>query len=305
MPFAYYGAKHGLAHKYPRPRHDVIIEPFAGSAAYSVHHAAHIDYAVLIDADEKLIELWREVQAMTHVDVDLIGKQLDGERINHPLLAAMSGSTTMNAVLGGRTRQVTPRMRQDWPSVSARIKRTLPHIKNWRIIHGDYHDAPNLAATWFVDPPYQENGTMAGAGYRHPASAIDFDRLGDWCRTRRGFTIVCEQSPASWLPFHPFATQANGCGVGTVSRQEVVWLSDVEYLQLFDTSANPQDASAADGTQWPHSKPLMRTPPVAGVSCRSRRVRSHDSARHARPRMRAGWMLRRVRAPQQPTLLLR
>ncbi len=42
MPFAYYGAKHGLAPKYPRPQHRVIVEPFAGSAAYSVHHAAHV-----------------------------------------------------------------------------------------------------------------------------------------------------------------------------------------------------------------------------------------------------------------------
>jgi site-specific DNA-adenine methylase len=57
MPFAYYGAKHGLASKYPRPRHPVVVEPFAGSAAYSVHHAATIDHAILIDADHRVVEL--------------------------------------------------------------------------------------------------------------------------------------------------------------------------------------------------------------------------------------------------------
>lgn len=233
MAFAYYGAKHGLARRYPTPRHDVVVEPFAGSAAYSVHHAARIGHAILIDADEKVVELWREMQRMSAADVDHIGSQLNRDRIDHPLLAGLAGGTTMAAVLAGKTRQVTPRMRHDWPSVCTRIKSALPYIRGWEIIHGSYHDAPDIDATWFVDPPYQENGTMAGSGYRCPASAIDFDHLADWCRDRLGFTVVCEQSPANWLPFHPFAVQANGCGVGTVGRHEVIWRSDMEQPSLF------------------------------------------------------------------------
>lgn len=237
MPFAYYGAKHGLAPKYPRPRHDVIVEPFAGSAAYSVHHAARIDHAILIDADEKLVELWHEIQGMTEHDVDLIGRQLDGERITHPIIGGIAGGTQMEGLLAGRTRAVTPRMRGGWPSVRNRIVRSLPHVKRWTIIHGSYHDAPDIDATWFVDPPYQENGTMAGAGYRCPASSIDFDHLGDWCRDRRGCTIVCEQSPADWLPFHPFATQCNGNQVSQSNRHELIWRSDFDQPSLFRESA--------------------------------------------------------------------
>jgi hypothetical protein len=210
------------------------MEPFAGSAAYSVYHAQHIDHAILIDADARLVDLWHEIQQMTEADVDLIGKQLDQERFTHRLLAGMPGGTQMRS--NADSHSVTPRMRKDWPTVSVRIKRALPHIKTWEIIHGSYHDAPDIEATWFVDPPYQQNGTMAGAGYRCSASAIDFDHLADWCRDRLGFTIVCEQSPACWLPFHPFATQANAAGIGTVSRQEVIWRSDMEQPTLWAVS---------------------------------------------------------------------
>jgi 16S rRNA G966 N2-methylase RsmD len=246
MPFAYYGAKHGLASRYPAPRHRVIVEPFAGSAAYSVHHANRIDHAIIIDADAQLVELWHELQAMTEADVDLIGNQLDGERFTSPLLAGIAGSTALVGTLAGRDRAVTPRMRTQWPSVRRRIVRALPYIKTWQIIHGTYADAPDIDATWFIDPPYQSIISTAGNDYRHGQSCIDFDHLAAWCRSRPGQTIVCEQSPASWLPFHPFASQGNGTQVNGSTRQEVVWLSDVEYLQLFATDPNPQDHATPD-----------------------------------------------------------
>jgi len=36
--FYYYGAKNLLSKHYPEPVFDTIIEPFAGSAAYSCYH---------------------------------------------------------------------------------------------------------------------------------------------------------------------------------------------------------------------------------------------------------------------------
>ena len=35
-----------------------------------------------------------------------------------------------------------------------RVARQVEYIKHWRIIEGDYSLAPNRKATWFVDPPY-------------------------------------------------------------------------------------------------------------------------------------------------------
>jgi site-specific DNA-adenine methylase len=36
--FTYTGGKYRLAPRYPEPRHNLIIEPFAGSAGYSLRH---------------------------------------------------------------------------------------------------------------------------------------------------------------------------------------------------------------------------------------------------------------------------
>ena len=236
MPFAYYGAKHGLAARYPRPRHRVIVEPFAGSAAYSVHHAANIDHVILIDADARLIDLWHEIQCMTVADVDLIFQQVQGERFTHPLLAGMAGGTQMDATLAGKSRAVTPRMRDKCIGARNRIVRALPYVKTWEISHGTYTDAPDIDATWFIDPPYESIISTAGNDYRHGQASIDFDQLGQWCRSRSGFVMVCEQSPAEWLPFHPFAVQMNGAGEGQTARQEVIWRSDMEQPTLWAAS---------------------------------------------------------------------
>ncbi len=235
MPFAYYGAKHGLADKYPAPRHPLVVEPFAGSAGYSTFHAARLERVVLYDIDPKVVDLWHELQSMTVADIDLIGVQLEQEKFTHPLLAGMAGGTTMAAVLAGKSRIVTPRMRHDWRNVRRRIVATLPHLNRWEIHHGTYHDAPDIEATWHVDPPYQSTTSHAGLGYRHGDGAIDFTELAAWVRTRRGFVMVCERSPATWLPFAPFAAQGNGASNDS-RRVEVIWRSDMEVPTLWDQS---------------------------------------------------------------------
>lgn len=55
--FPYYGSCYSMAPKYPRPRFDRLIEPFAGSACYSLHH--HTRDVVLIERDPVIAELWR------------------------------------------------------------------------------------------------------------------------------------------------------------------------------------------------------------------------------------------------------
>lgn len=242
MPFAYYGAKHGLARRYPPPAHRTVVEPFAGSAGYAVHHAAKLERVLLYDIDPAVVALWHELQTMTPADVDRIGAQVErGKRFTHPLLAGMAGGSQMAAVLAGKSRMVTPRMVNDWPRVRRRILTALPHFGRWEIRLGTYADAPDIDATWFVDPPYQPlltytSTSRSGAadGYRY--GAVDYAELGAWCRTRRGLVIVCEQSPAAWLPFAPLARQKNGVADGAV-RTEVVWRNDAEQTALFDLGA--------------------------------------------------------------------
>lgn len=228
MPFAYYGAKHGLAAHYPPPRFSTIIEPFAGAAGYSCRHATSAHAVLLNDLDPVVVALWQRLATMTPADLFAIAPEL-GKRTTELLVAGCGGAGSWVPVAGGKSRQITPRMVKDWPTVRRRILKALPNLPAWRIVAGDFHDLPDCEATWFIDPPYQPLGTMAGAGYRQ--NSIDYADLGEWCKSRRGQVIVCEQSPASWLPFQPFRTQrhAGGSKVGA-TRVEVVWYSDAVTL---------------------------------------------------------------------------
>jgi hypothetical protein len=72
-------------------------------------------------------------------------------------------------------------------------------IRQWRIIEGDYSKAPDVDAHWFIDPPYQQ------AGYTYRCNHIDYPGLAKWCKQRRGYLQVCENTEANWLPFAPFS----------------------------------------------------------------------------------------------------
>ena len=80
--------------------------------------------------------------------------------------------------------------------VRRRVAADLRRIRRWRIIEGDYTAAPDIEATWMVDPPYQ---TSAGRFYSHQPG--DFPALGAWVQARRGQIIACDQEGADWLPW--------------------------------------------------------------------------------------------------------
>lgn len=52
--FYYYGRKKQIAKYYPSPNYSVIVEPFAGSAAYSLYENNWKKDVILIEKDEKL-----------------------------------------------------------------------------------------------------------------------------------------------------------------------------------------------------------------------------------------------------------
>jgi len=232
MPFAYYGAKHRLAPHYPPPRYNTIIEPFAGSAAYSIRWATDSTKVILYEADEQVVELWHRVQNITPKQLDEITEHIANDiHTTDPLVAALGGGSGLHATLSGLTRKITPRMREGWPNIRRRIERSTNRIKNWEINHGSYEQAPNIEATWFIDPPYQLliiNPTrtlqdQSGNAYRYGQSTINYAQLAAWCKTRQGQTIVCEQQPAAWLPFKPFKPQRNA---QTIERTEVIWTNE-------------------------------------------------------------------------------
>lgn len=124
-----------------------------------------------------------------------------------PLLAA-STSGTMT---------VTPRMVRDWDYIHRRAAECGWYANTVDYRHGSYWEAPDVEATWFIDPPYQYANRR---GYKYGASTIDFERLKEFVLSRRGQVIVCEQEGADWMPFMPLGGIVTHRG--SVSR-EVVW----------------------------------------------------------------------------------
>lgn len=95
-----------------------------------------------------------------------------------------------------------------------RLAQQVGLIKHWRIIEGDYRCAPGTTATWFIDPPYADQGKQ------YPKQVQDFAALARWCQDRQGQVMVCESEGAKWLPFQPITTVA---GATHRITTEVLW----------------------------------------------------------------------------------
>ena len=240
--FYYYGGKRRLASRYPAPLYDTIVEPFAGAAAYSLRHlnpatqARPVERVILIDKDPRVCNIWERLLAMDADDLAKYPIPAAGTRTEDFLLMTAACS---NRIARTKSMIVTKRMPTVIRRMFQRVARDLPHAKGRvEIIHGDYTEAPNIEATWFVDPPYYVNG-RARAGTDRPqgmgyapgcdASCLDYGALAAWCRERRGQKIVCEQMGANWLPFKHLRWARDSLGH---NAQEVVWFEPDDPLTL-------------------------------------------------------------------------
>ena len=223
----YYGGKWRLAPTYGKPRGDVIIEPFAGSAGYSVRFNA--PRVILIDSDPVVVAVWRYLIGASAIEINALPDIAVNTTVDDYGLcqeAAWFVGFWMNS--GVPTPRKSPsawvrsekRRKGSWgPVVRSRIASQLQDIRHWDVAHGPYTSAPDIAATWFVDPPYQGR---RGAAYRHGSKNLDYEALALWCRSRKGNAIVCEAEGAKWLPFsaHRVAKTAR-----SKPCPEVVWAS--------------------------------------------------------------------------------
>lgn len=208
--FTYMGGKFRIAHLYPPPAHDLIVEPFAGSAGYSLRFPDRD--VILVERDEKVAEVWRfllgadpdEVRALPLIgegweSIDDLGDFPLGAR--YLVGFWLSKATTSPRRTPSRWALTRPDASYWGAAVRERIARQVPRIRHWRLIEGDYALAPDVEATWFVDPPYVDRGHQ----YRYGPRLLDYPALAAWCRSRRGLTVVCEGEHADWLPFAPLA----------------------------------------------------------------------------------------------------
>ena len=207
--FPYFGRKGRHAGLYPQPLHPLIIEPFAGSMAWTLYHRP--DAAIGIEADERVVALWHRLTSLERRP----RKPKVGSKTNDLFVKLCSYSE--HALTSG-SMTVTSRMVRDWTPLMDRIMRDGPWAREHvRYIQGDYRSAPDVEATWFIDPPYQHANRR---GYA--MKGLDYGELADWCRSRSGQVIVCEQAGADWLPFKPLADFASHRGAKSA---EVIWVA--------------------------------------------------------------------------------
>lgn len=242
-PFlSYYGGKWKIAPRYPAPAHRTIVEPFAGGAGYSLRHYRR--EVILVERDPRIAGIWRyligaspsDVLALPLLDLeqsidDAPPCDPDGRELIRAWLqgGARNGKNTFSTMAKNNLR-LNPNTPAFWGAACrARIAEQVIHIKHWHVIEGSYADAPDVEATWFVDPPYNN---AAGSVYRFNNSGIDFAALGAWCEGRAGQAIVCENVGADWLPFSPLLETANNWNGDTKRSGEAIWCSDhTDYLR--------------------------------------------------------------------------
>jgi hypothetical protein len=207
--FYYYGGKRMLARQWGPPAYPLIIEPFAGSAGYSMYWLDSIDEVWLIEKDKRVVDLWHRLMAMTSEDILALEPPEAGVYTDDFLWMT---AATSNAIANIRKLKMPERVPRIARMMLGQIAQRLPMVqKKVTMVHrGDYTDAPDVEATWFIDPPYQVNGSASpttrfpqGMGYAPDCKSedLDYGDLARWCRARRGQVVVCEQRGATWLPF--------------------------------------------------------------------------------------------------------
>jgi site-specific DNA-adenine methylase len=223
--FYYYGRKKQIIKHYPNPNYDIIIEPFAGSAAYSLHGDNWQKKVILIEKDAKVAAIWKWlIEEATLEEIKKLPDLKVGDRSSE-FLHIIHAATKM--AFHFKTIKVTPVLARNWEISKRVFLSNLHKIKHWKMICDDYSKAPNVEATWFIDPPYQGE---SGMGYRHSSQFLDYQKLAQWALNRKGEIICCEGQTANYLPFRPLV-ELKGIA-GKISQEVIFYRSKKSQQQL-------------------------------------------------------------------------
>jgi len=225
--FPFYGSKWNIARHYPRPVHDLVIEPFAGGAGYATFYDAR--RAHLYDADPIIAGVWSYLMRTSVVEIlalpmiEEVGDSVDNYRL--PQEAKWLVGFWLNRG------SATPKKART--AYSARTDRGQ---LNWGI-RAKHRIASQLHA--LEDWPYGDKGKF----YR--VKFDEFHRLGPWCMSRQGQIVVCEGEGAGWLPFETLGDFKTTKGRST----EAVFIRGGELSLFAETSA--ESATAAPNAPTP------------------------------------------------------
>lgn len=157
----------------------------------------------LIEKDREIVALWHRLLGMTSDEILSIERPATGSRSSELLYLLAAGRTTRDTAAEF---VVSSRMAGRIDPMLRRIASVVDECRHFEVIEGDYRDAPECTATWFIDPPYT-NPTggrwdrSRGGRYPHSYKGIDYNHLAKWSMDRAGQVIVCEMEGSDWLPW--------------------------------------------------------------------------------------------------------
>jgi hypothetical protein len=221
--WGYYGSKSKIVGMYPTPLYDSIIEPFAGTAQYSLKYFDR--EVLLIEKYEVIVKLWKWLQQCSKKDILSLPRLKFGENVDNFKWDCDEAKWLVGFIIVGAPSQ-PKKTASKWKTVIRpntqeyklnMIAENLFKIRHWKIILGDYTLAENKNATWFIDPPYQNGGQY----YRHGNKNINYKELAKWIKKRSGQVIACENSTADWMKFKPLVEMRGN----KFSTTESMWYS--------------------------------------------------------------------------------
>ena len=233
--FYYYGRKKQIARRYPKPNFDTIIEPFAGAAAYSLYDDNWKKRIILYEKDEKVADIWKWlINDATQTEISKLPDLQPGDRSTE-FLHIVHAATKM--AFHFKRIKVTPVLARNW-EISRRVfAANLHKVQHWEIRCSDYSEAPDIEATWFIDPPYQGE---PGMGYRHSSAHMNYAELATWAQKRSGEVIFCEGAGADYLPFKPLLDLKGVAG--KTSKEVIYYRSDCPPEQPYLLNIGAQQA---------------------------------------------------------------
>jgi hypothetical protein len=191
--FKWFGSKWLSAKRYPEPKYDRIIEPFAGGAGYSLNYC---DRKVVIwEDDPNVAKLWRWLinestdSAIREIPIDLpVGTNIRSLGLSTGQQLLLKHWQRTNNVGDCWTTSPWGHLPGQWTAnTRARVSEEVSAVKHWKF--EDPYRYIDMLCTWFIDGPYIFNYR-----YRRDLPEFDFEQLSCLEQTinSKSQVIVCE-----------------------------------------------------------------------------------------------------------------
>ncbi len=238
--FKWFGSKWQAAPKYPEPKFDRIVEPYAGGAGYSLRYPEHD--VLICENDPHLSKLWPW----------LIGEATESMIRNIPIGIPEGADIRSLGLSEGqalllKSWQRTNNVGDCWTispwgnkpgqwtaNTRSRVAEGVNAIKHWQFetdgmrVMRNAIELGHVSSTWFIDPMYRYNYQ-----YRQ-TQGHDYAELGTIAQLLPGRVIVCEavcpktEAVPDWLPFVHFGESVTSRRKATQNHhsKELIWTND-------------------------------------------------------------------------------